>query len=606
MKIRKNGFSLIELIIVVALLAILLFIGYCSISLIFGESKKIATTISEKNILNTTRLYSMEFRDSEKWKEEVNQNLNNEYDFCVKVSSLVNYGYFKPKEVSKYIDSIVKLEIKDGVYSYDFTEEIDRCKYIEYGLTIDDDFGGTIEFDEIKTLNDDKSFVEYEFDKQNNSDYLLKLDGIFQFSIDDLNRNIPTYVSVVLDDSASMFCKNPDMICDNGDEDCYMLCKENKPINGYDKATEAAYNLFNKIDEIDYAKMAGIKYAMYITYNSGFTDSKENINFGQCGGASTNIGVGLEFTASILNNEIKKGIDIINSSNIYTILLFDGASNFYTRINGKDYKCSTADVHGENNAGSSHNVVYENYPLNNFLDSVYTDMYMPYEEKNGKLYLGYGKTYCNNTNWCNGHNIRPYSWCTDSVVDSAQILRDKMNSKIIVIGYNFFKDDFLDDGRTEEQYHNTMKIASKASDVSFCENSDYDGYCYYDATSNNIDELFEDISNNIVNKVNSTNIKKVEIIIEPNSVIFDNSNIIKQSYVFENDNEGEIIQELNNIIINLNLKSNSELNNLTETEFELFNLKFNLYDDINSITPVSVIQKNPNSTIKLNEILTIN
>jgi len=86
-----------------------------------------------------------------------------------------------------------------------------------------------------------------------------------------------------------------------------------------------------------------------------------------------------------------------------------------------------------------------------------------------------------------------------ALIASARNLK-LIGSKLIVVGYDM-----------EYVSSDLKEIAT--NDVNLCKNSDYEGYCYYDSKTANIEELFSNLSTTITENVKSTNVTDVNVIL---------------------------------------------------------------------------------------------
>ena len=114
---RKKGFTLIELLCVILVLILLFSVSFSLVINILDKSKNTVDEISKKMILEAAEKYAIEYRESNRWKEEFNSD---KISFCVSISSLINYGYFtgESSKLDLYKDKyIVKMNIINGVYS---------------------------------------------------------------------------------------------------------------------------------------------------------------------------------------------------------------------------------------------------------------------------------------------------------------------------------------------------------------------------------------------------------------------------------------------------------------------------------------------------------
>lgn len=128
--------------------------------------------------------------------------------------------------------------------------------------------------------------------------------------------------------------------------------------------------------------------------------------------------------------------------------------------------------------------------------------------------------------------------CATALEEYSNKIKQDLNTYFVVIGYNMSNDIY-------------KKIASQDTKGTICPDSDYTNnnikYCYYNSDSQNINNLFNSISNSIEQTVKSQSLSKSTINIEFN----------KEIILY--DSEGNKINNLN-IDINFNDKNEDILN----------------------------------------------
>ena len=105
-KLNNRGFSLIELLGSLALLALILCIGLYSARGTLSTSLITLDSVSENEIKNAAELYVIENPVS--WIND-----GNEWT-CIKTFDLVDKGYFDDNEVTSYKDKKIKL-VRDSI-----------------------------------------------------------------------------------------------------------------------------------------------------------------------------------------------------------------------------------------------------------------------------------------------------------------------------------------------------------------------------------------------------------------------------------------------------------------------------------------------------------
>ena len=93
MKLNRKGFTLVELLVVIAVIAVVLAVSIFGIISVVNNSKDKVTVISDSSIKIAANIYSSEM-GSDSWKK------NTDYDaFCVTIGELVNKGLLEKESV---------------------------------------------------------------------------------------------------------------------------------------------------------------------------------------------------------------------------------------------------------------------------------------------------------------------------------------------------------------------------------------------------------------------------------------------------------------------------------------------------------------------------
>ncbi len=102
MRRKSEGFTLIEVLATVIILAIILSISFGVYNGLIKRSKEKTVTISKENILKAAELYSKETTDTNSWWGYVSDEKNYKY-VCVTIQDLINNGYFGDDFVDKIV-----------------------------------------------------------------------------------------------------------------------------------------------------------------------------------------------------------------------------------------------------------------------------------------------------------------------------------------------------------------------------------------------------------------------------------------------------------------------------------------------------------------------
>lgn len=118
---NKKGFSLVELLGCIALLAVILCIGLYSARGTLSTTLTTLDSISISDIYDATRTYILENKIT--WIHKDNE----EYT-CVDIDSLVDAGYFDEEEVKDYKDNKIKVIRDSKTKVIDNIDLVDTCE----------------------------------------------------------------------------------------------------------------------------------------------------------------------------------------------------------------------------------------------------------------------------------------------------------------------------------------------------------------------------------------------------------------------------------------------------------------------------------------------
>ena len=122
---KKNGFTLVELICVVMLLSIIITLVVVSTINILNNSKNRENTASLKLIETASKDYINKY--------ENNYYINNGVTYCVPISDLVNENLLASNisyDGEEIIEKVVKIQYDNNKYSYTL-DDVETCKLTE-------------------------------------------------------------------------------------------------------------------------------------------------------------------------------------------------------------------------------------------------------------------------------------------------------------------------------------------------------------------------------------------------------------------------------------------------------------------------------------------
>lgn len=154
----KGGFTLVEVLTVIAIIAIVIVIALMTFNSKISKSKEVASSLTEKNIIDASLDYIKEFGESlQNWKyqydEDGNPNTNSKY-YCVTVGELINKGYFN----DSMLDDNIKFNTYVRLVKDDVKKTYDVSKLITPG--VNDDASLACDIYKVTFLDKDNNIIK--------------------------------------------------------------------------------------------------------------------------------------------------------------------------------------------------------------------------------------------------------------------------------------------------------------------------------------------------------------------------------------------------------------------------------------------------------------
>lgn len=404
---QRKGFTLIELLAVVAIISLIFTIAIYFFANSMQTAKDKLNDVQKNLIITAAKDYVDEFRNKkDNWLENVNNN--GEISFCISVASLVNYGFFKSdnKFIIENKDKLLVSVTIDSskVYNYKI---INNTKKDINAACLYSDINGTLTklsgtIDIFNSIENKVGSLNYEIVQNNNTEYTINTNLNAELGSEEMEVDAPVYVALILDNSGSMI----------GDS----------WTNAKNASIELSKTIINNIDN---SKVALIQYGDSPKLARNFQNEPLTSASFIPGYGGTNVSGSLDLAASLY-----KELKVPSYAKLYTILLYDGAVNTYSYLYGNKQS------------------VYSSTP------KLYYDNFLSAFNGTNNTYRHIYNTIINYA----GTTLARYT------IDSANYLKNTINSKLITIGYNFSDNTTLG---TE------MKEVSSI-DNEFCNNSNYE------------------------------------------------------------------------------------------------------------------------------------
>ena len=125
---KRKGFTLIELIAVIAVLSIIMVIGGTIVTKIISNSKEQSLVTTKNNILTTARVYIEDYSKEIKWTTNVEEGvITDEKYICVSIEELINKGLLKNDIKDKIEEGFVTVwKDKNGIITKE-TFDNEKC-----------------------------------------------------------------------------------------------------------------------------------------------------------------------------------------------------------------------------------------------------------------------------------------------------------------------------------------------------------------------------------------------------------------------------------------------------------------------------------------------
>ena len=128
---NRNGFTLVELLITIAIVSIIFSISIITVNNVIENSKGNSNTIAINNIKNSANLYIKEYPEELNW--EVEEGENNLEKVCISIERLIAKGYFEKNiiENNNVPKSIILTKDKNNTIISKEAQNIDCNSYKE-------------------------------------------------------------------------------------------------------------------------------------------------------------------------------------------------------------------------------------------------------------------------------------------------------------------------------------------------------------------------------------------------------------------------------------------------------------------------------------------
>lgn len=304
---KENGFTLVELLVSLIILALITSVAVFAVTSIISSSKDKLSDTSKKLIIDAANTYAIEFRNSSKWDEAINED--GSISFCVSLVSLINAGYYSgdSKEINKYKnDYVVKVDLIDGVFNYMIVKITETNKYCSYYSGNSDINNGSGTIDVTDDNNEKIGNLNYKVTGIDDYNYMATIDFKAILGLKDIEVNAPLYVAIVLDNSGSMTANN-----------------------GWNNAKQAAIKLSEEIiNSSDTSYVSLVQYTETVKVKREFEHNPLTASNFNLATGYTNTSGGLAMAASLFEK-----IEDKENADFYTILLYDGEPTHYSYFN---------------------------------------------------------------------------------------------------------------------------------------------------------------------------------------------------------------------------------------------------------------------------------
>lgn len=132
---NKNGFTLVELLITIAIITVILGIASMTVINLINNSKEKSIEVAKNNILSAAKMYTEEYANEIYWQENIGETEKEKFS-CVSINELINKNFLKKDTLEKLPINHKYIVIWKSKNNSILSEEFDnmdygKCQYIE-------------------------------------------------------------------------------------------------------------------------------------------------------------------------------------------------------------------------------------------------------------------------------------------------------------------------------------------------------------------------------------------------------------------------------------------------------------------------------------------